>query len=150
MAALTPGTAAPPVPGVDFSRGPLTVFFYKVTCPVCQMAAPKAQRFEGAYPGGIVGVGQDPEDKLTAFDGAFGMSFPHLSDSPPYELSDAYGIRVVPTTFLVGTDGTILGSVESWDRDGLNALSARLAELAGAPYVPISERGDGLPPFRPG
>jgi thiol-disulfide isomerase/thioredoxin len=147
---LAPGTPAPPVPGVDFSKGPTALFFYKVTCPVCQMAAPKAETFERAYPGRIVGVGQDPDQKLTAFDRQFGMSFPHLTDSPPYELSNAYGIRVVPTTFLVDPGGIVLESVESWDRDSLNALSVRLAELTGAAFVPISEPGDGLPPFRPG
>src|ERR1700736_6395878 len=53
---LAVGSPAPPIPGVDFSAGPTTVFFYKVTCPVCQMASPKVQRFEEAYSGRIVGV----------------------------------------------------------------------------------------------
>jgi len=150
MPVLRPGAAAPAVDGVDFSAGPTAVFFYKVTCPVCQMAAPKAGAFATGYPGRIVGVGQDPVEKLAAFEAEYGMGFPSLSDAPPYDLSNAYGIETVPTTFLVGTDGTIVDTVESWDRDGLNRLSQELAGLTGRPYVPVSEQGDGLPPFRPG
>jgi peroxiredoxin len=141
---------APPIEGVDFGSGPMALFFYKVTCPVCQMAAPKFQGFESAYPGRIVGIGQDPEEKLASFGREFGVTFPSVVDPPPYELSNAYGISVVPTMFLVDRDGTIVDSVESWDREGINALSERLAGLSGAPYAEISDSTDGLPPFRPG
>ena len=64
MQALDPGSSAPPIPGVDFDTGPLALFFYKVTCPVCQLAAPKVAEFQRAYPGRIVGVGQDPEGRV--------------------------------------------------------------------------------------
>jgi peroxiredoxin len=150
MEPLAVGSPAPPVLGVDFASGPYVVLFYKVTCPVCQLAAPKVERFEQAYPGHVVGVGQDPPDRLEAFQHEYGMTFRSLADVEPYELSNAYGIRVVPTAFLVGTDGAIVQAVESWDRDGLNELSSRLSELTGSPYVAISEPADGLPSFRPG
>jgi peroxiredoxin len=150
VSALAVASKAPGIPGVDFEKAPLAVFFYKVTCPVCQMAAPKVQNFEAAYPGRIVGIGQDPREKLTAFEGEFGLTFPSLVDAPPYAVSNAYGIEVVPTTFLVDGEGTILDTVESWDRDGLNRISEGLAEITGAGYAEISNRSDGLPPFRPG
>lgn len=114
------------------------------------MAAAPASRFEQAYPGRIRGIGQDPEEKLADFDRTYGLGFPGIADLPPYEVSDAYGIRVVPTTFLVDTDGSIRDVVESWDRDGLNRLSKDLASLLGAEVATISEPSDGLPPFRPG
>ena len=150
MPPLHPGESAPPIDEVDFSQGPTALFFYKVTCPVCQMTAPKAAIFATAYPGRIVGIGQDPPDKLTAFDREFGLGLGSVSEQPPYPASEAYGVRVVPTMFLVGADGTILGSVESWDRDGFNSVSGQLAELSGLPFQPISRPGDGFPPFRPG
>jgi thiol-disulfide isomerase/thioredoxin len=146
---LQPGSEAPPVPGLEVSSGPKVLFFYKVTCPVCQMAAAPASRFEQAYPGRIRGIGQDPEERLAEFDRAYGLGFPSIADLPPYTISNAYGIRAVPTTFLV-EDGSILDTVESWDRDGLNRASKQLASMLGADYVSISEAGDGLPPFRPG
>ena len=150
MSALDPESTAPPITGVDFAAGPTVVFFYKVTCPVCQMAAPKVGEFERAYPGRIVGVGQDPEDKLAEFDRELEMGFGSVADLPPYELSNGYQIGVVPTLFLVSPEGVVLESVESWNRDGFNQVSKHLAALTGAEYAPISEPSDGLPSFRPG
>jgi peroxiredoxin len=150
VSALSVGSRAPAIPGVDFGSGPLALFFYKVTCPVCQIAAPKVQGFERSYPGRIVGIGQDPEDRLGSFGREYGMTFRSQSDLPPYDVSNAYGIEVVPTTFLVDGDGTILEGVESWDREGLNQLSKALAAATGSPFAEISNPSDGLPPFRPG
>jgi thiol-disulfide isomerase/thioredoxin len=150
LVTLQPGSTAPSLPGIDFSAGPTVLFFYKVTCPVCQMAAPPVSRFERAFPGRIRGIGQDPQEKLADFESAYALGFPSIPDLPPYEVSNAYGIRTVPTTFLVDSDSSILDTVESWDRDGLNRVSKELAALVGADFAQISEPGDGLPPFRPG
>ncbi len=149
MEPLAPGSAAPKAPAFDPADGPKVVFFYKVTCPTCQVAAPKVQAFEEAYPGRILGVGQDPKDKLLAFSREFGMTFRSVPDVAPYDISNRWGIRVVPTTFLVEND-VIVDTVESWDRDGLNGLSKRLADMVGSAYRQISDPGDRLPPFRPG
>jgi peroxiredoxin len=147
---LQPGVLTPPVPGIDFASGPTVLFFYKVTCPVCQMAAVPVSRFGQAYPERITGIGQDPPEKLAEFDRTYGLGFPVIADLPPYDLSSAYGIQAVPTTFLVGADGLIADVVESWDRDGLNRLSKEMATAIGAEFAQISDPGDGLPPFRPG
>jgi hypothetical protein len=150
MPPLHPGETAPLIDGVDFAAGPAALFFYKVTCPVCQMSAPKAAIFESAYPGRMVGIGQDPPEKLTAFDREFGLGLSSISEQPPYTASNAYGVRVVPTVVVIDAAGTVVRSVESWDRDGFNAASRDLAELSGLAFVPISQPGDGLPAFRPG
>ncbi|HEX9236031.1 MAG TPA: TlpA disulfide reductase family protein [Actinomycetota bacterium] len=150
MAPLAPGSTAPPIPGLRFEDGPRILFFYKVTCPVCQMAAPAVDAFGRAYPGRIVGIGQDPPAKLASFSHEYGMDFRVTTDEPPYPVSSGFGIETVPTTFLIDGGGSILDVVESWDRDGLNRLSKHLAELTGSEYAEISHQGDGLPPFRPG
>ncbi len=124
--------------------------FYKVTCPVCQMAAPKVDAMARAYPGRVVGVGQDPPDALERFGREFGMDVPAVPDLPPYEASNAYGIEAVPTLFVIDGTGTVADAVVSWDRDGYNRASARLAELLGVETVTVSEPSDGLPSFRPG
>jgi hypothetical protein len=150
MPPLAPGAVAPPIPGPGLEARPRAVFFYKVTCPICQLAAPQVQRIEDGNPGSVLGIGQDPADRLDAFAAEHGVTFRSLSESPPYGVSTAYGIRTVPTTFLVGREGTILRTVEAWDRDGLNGLSRHLSDLTGRPYAPVSDSDDGLPPFRPG
>jgi hypothetical protein len=153
MRIVTPigtGAVAPSIPGPASQDGPGAVFFYKVTCPVCQMAAPKVRAFGEAYPGHVVAVGQDPSDKLAAFDRAYGPGFPTISDPPPYALSDAFGIEVVPTLFVLDAGRTVVDVVESWDREGLNRASDTLAGLLGLTPRAISDPADGLPAFRPG
>ncbi len=147
--AIDVGAPSPRVPGATQS-GAHALLFYKVTCPTCQVAAPAMERFEIAYPGRIRGVGQDPDAALARFAGAFGMTFGSVADAPPYAFSDAYEIEHVPTLVIVDAEGTVADVVESWDRDGVNRGSARLASLLGAEPVTISEPGDGLPAFRPG
>jgi thiol-disulfide isomerase/thioredoxin len=150
MAAIEVGRSAPPVPGVAFGDGPLALVFYKVTCPVCQMAAPKVEIMARAYPGRVVGVGQDPPDALERFGREFGMDVSAVPDLPPYDASNAYGIESVPTLFVIDATGTVADTVVSWDRAGYNRASAGLAELLGIEPVTVSESSDGLPPFRPG
>jgi thiol-disulfide isomerase/thioredoxin len=146
---LEPGSVAPEIRGSEREDGPRVVMFYKVTCPTCQLAAPVAGRLAERFPGHFVGVGQDPVEKLDQFAEDLGTTFPALSDEPPYDVSNAYGVRTVPTLFVLD-EGRVVDVVESWDRDGWNRAAARLAELTGQQPEPISADGDGLPPFRPG
>jgi thiol-disulfide isomerase/thioredoxin len=146
---IAPGTAAPAIPGIDFAASPTALFFYKVTCPVCQMAAPIARSIAEAYPGRVTAVGQDPPDKLASFDRQYGLGIEPRPDLPPYPVSNAYGIRVVPTLFLIDTAGTISDVVESWDRDGYRRLSKGLADLLGTEPAKLGIPTT-LPSFRPG
>lgn len=146
---LQPEAAAPEVPGVDLSSGSKAIFFYKITCPTCQLAAPVAERLHGTFPQHFVAVAQDPPERVSEFEEEYGTTFGSVTDAPPYPLSDAYGIEVVPTLFLV-EDGVVTDVAESWDRDGWNRLGSRLAGALGQSILPLSEEGDGLPPFRPG
>jgi hypothetical protein len=147
--ALPTGARAPDVPGADLSSGPKALFFYKVTCPTCQIAAPVAERLFGTFPDRFVAVVQDPPERVEGFAEEYGTTFQSVTDAPPYELSDAFGIEVVPTLFLV-EDGSVTDVVESWDRDGWNRVASRLAGALGQSLAPLSEESDGLPAFRPG
>jgi thiol-disulfide isomerase/thioredoxin len=150
MAVIAVGDAAPLVPGGVVHEGPVALVFYKVTCPVCQMAAPKIDQMARSYPGRVVGVGQDPPDELERFGRDFRMDTAAVADVPPYDVSNAYGIETVPTLFVIDGAGVVVDTVVSWDRAGYNRASARLAELLGVEPVTVSDPSDGLPPFRPG
>src|SRR5438046_200637 len=97
---IGPGAAAPSIEGVP-DAGARAIVFYKVTCPVCQMAAPKVQAMTDAYPDHVVAVGQDPPDRLAAFGDEFGMQLSPVPDLAPFDASQGYGVRTVPTVFLV-------------------------------------------------
>lgn len=147
--AITVGARAPEVRDVEVD-GPRGYVFYKVTCSVTKMAGPPIAALGHAYPGAIVGVGQDPPEELTAFAEELEWGFPQIPDLAPYEVSDAFGIRSAPTLVVVDREGTVVDVVESWDRDGINRASAALAGLIGAEPVVVSTPDDGLPDFKPG
>jgi hypothetical protein len=146
--AIAVGSPAPPV--VAAPAGPHALVFYKVTCPTCQMAAPAFDRLAAASGGAVLGIGQDPADRLAAFGREFGASFPSEPDLAPYPVSEAYGIEHVPTLVVVDGDGRVADVVESWDREGANRAGAALGGLLGREPIPVSDPGDGLPAFRPG
>jgi thiol-disulfide isomerase/thioredoxin len=148
MTVIAPGNDAPPIGEVGLD-GARALWFHKVTCPVCQLAAPVAEKLSKAFPGRVVGVGQDPEDALRSFQLTHGITFDVVQDPKPYRASDAYGLVTVPTLVLV-EDGRAVDVVQSWDRDGYNRVAARLADLGGDGPVEVSTPADGLPPFRPG
>jgi thiol-disulfide isomerase/thioredoxin len=141
---------APEIPGVAFGSGPVGLFFYKVTCSTCQMAAPTMQHFDRAFPGRVVGIGQDRASDLAQFADEYEMGIASVEDTPPYPVSDAYAVQSVPTLYLVGNDARVIESVGAWDRDGFNRVASILAELTGGEPVLVSTPGDGHPDFKSG
>lgn len=147
--AIAIGARAPGVEGVE-ARGPKALVFFKVTCGATKLATPAVERLARAYPGRVVGVGQDPEPDLDAFAREFGLSLLLVADLEPYPASDAYGIVSAPTVIAIDADGLVADVAESWDRAAWNRLSATLAGLVGVEPEVVSEPGDGLPEFKPG
>ena len=123
--------------------GATVLAFFKTTCPVCQMVAPKVEAMarSGAR---VVAIGEDPAPALAAYRTRHGQDVRTLTEPAPYRVSAAYGLTSVPTIVLVGENGVVRDAVVGWDREGWN----RLAAAAGG--APVSTEGDGLPPYRPG
>lgn len=146
---LAIGDRAPQVPGAP-TDGARALVFFKVTCPTCQLAAPKLEAFQRAYSGHVHAVGQDPDAALAAFGDEYGFSIPITSDGPPYDISNAFDIETVPTMIVIDAEAMVVDVVEAWDRDGLNRASTTLAALLDVAPALISEPSDGLPAFKPG
>ena len=146
---LATGDLAPPIDGVTVG-GPHALVFFKVTCSTTQLATPAIERLARAYPGSVVGIGQDPRSALDAFARDYGLTLPLVPDLDPYEASDAYGITSAPTAVAVGANAQVLDVAESWDREAWNRLAATFAgALEVAPAI-VSDPDDGLPDFKPG
>ena len=126
-----------------WAAGRTVLVFFKVTCPVCHMVAPKVAALADAGVR-VLAIGQDPPAKLVAYAEDKAQPVPTLSEVAPYPVSSSFGVSSVPTVFDVGPDGVVLDAVGAWDRYRWNAVAA----AHGAP--PVSFDGDGLPPFRPG
>src|SRR4051812_45719685 len=165
MPALEAGSTAPEIilpvmGGGTFTlsearkQGPVALAFFKVSCPVCQMAFPFFERLHQAYRGKnvrVIGISQDSAQDTAAFAKQFGITFPlALDDKKTYPASNAYGLTNVPTLFLVGPDGMIEVSSVSWSRDELEDVSRRLANASAANAVTIVRPEDNVPAFKPG
>jgi peroxiredoxin len=166
MPALEAGVQAPEielsyVDGGKFSlkearkRGPVVATFYKVSCPVTQMALPFLDRIFRAYSksGAFtwVGISQDNAADTKAFNREFGVTFPvALDPAGKYPASNAYGLTNVPTVFLISKDGGIEFSTVSWSRADVEQLNRRLANISDMPAEQVFRSGESVPEFKPG
>jgi len=126
--------------------------FYKDTCPVCQFTLPFLERIYQGVKGKLTfwAVSQDDAPKAKGFARDHGLSFPQAIDKPGYPVSNAYGIRTVPTTFLIEPGGKILKIIEGFARKDLEDLARDLGKLVGVPAPAVFKPGDDAPALRPG
>jgi peroxiredoxin len=166
MPALEAGVQAPEIELQDvdshkFSlkearkKGPVVAAFFKVSCPVCQLAFPYLERIFNAYERSgkftFVGVSQDNATDTKTFNRRFGVTFPVLLDpAGKYPASNAYKLTNVPTVFLISTEGGIEFSSVSWSKADMEQLGRRLANIGGMPVEQIFQPGEKVPEFKPG
>lgn len=165
MPALAAGVRAPDIKlnfldGRKFSlqdalkQGPVVAAFFKVSCPICQMAFPYIERLFKAYGESgkitVLSVSQDNAADTRAFNREFGITMPALLDEKPYPVSAAYGLTNVPTVFLISAEGEIESSTVSWSKAEMLELNQRLAQLAGTRPAQLFQPGEQVSDFRPG
>ncbi len=166
MPALEAGVQAPEIElqyldGSRFSlkearkKGPVVAAFFKISCPVCQMAFPYLERVFKAYEKTgkltFVGVSQDNAADTKAFNRQFGVTFPVLLDpAGKYLVSNAYGLTNVPTVFLVSPAGEIEFSSVSWSRADVEELNRRLAKVSEVSTAEIFRPGEKVADYKPG
>jgi peroxiredoxin len=166
MPALEAGVQAPEIElqlltGQKFSlkeartKGPVVAVFYKVSCPVCQMALPFLDRIFKAYGNSgkftFVGISQDNAADTQAFSRKFGVTFPVLLDPVgKYPVSNAYGLTNVPTTFLISAEGGIDFATVSWSKADVEQLNRRLALVANETPAQVFLPNEKVSEFKPG
>lgn len=164
MSALPAGSKAPaftlPLLGggtfdlaAALKQGPVVLVFFKISCPVCQMALPFYQRAFLAYGAGaqVIGVSQDGAENTQKFCDRFGVTFPVALDDPAtYPASNAYGLTNVPTMFWIAPDGKIEISAVSWDKGEFELAAGRMSAGANLPGISLFRPGEQVPAFRPG
>lgn len=165
MPALEAGVRAPEInlslaDGRKFSlsqalkKGPVVAAFFKVSCPVCQLALPYLERIHKAYRSGgkftFLGVSQDNAADTEAFNRQFGVTFPVLLEEKGYAVSNAYGLTNVPTVFMISPAGEIEFSSVSWSKAEMQELNRKLAKLNNTAPAAIFAAGEQVPEFKPG
>ncbi len=136
-------------------KGPVVAAFFKVSCPVCQLAFPYLERIFKAYAKNakftLVGVSQDNAADTKAFNREFGVTFPVLLDEiGKYPASKTYGLTNVPTVFVISPEGEIESSTVGWSKADMNELNQKLARLSNTGPIQIFPPGEKVPEFKPG
>ena len=150
---LAEGTAAPDFQLGDLrltealKSGPMLLAFFKISCPTCQLAMPFLQRLaDAAGPESprLVAISQDNATATGQFAAHFRIGLETLLDEAPgYRVSNLYGLRNVPTLYLIEPDGCISMAMSGFSKAHLEALGER---YGGSPFRP----GEQVPAMRPG
>src|SRR5262249_26462431 len=137
MTNIRSGSSAPnfSVSGLDgkafelnslLEHGPVVAAFFKISCPVCQFTAPFLQRLFQHYGGDgvtFLGISQDDLKATAKFASEFGLTFPIAVDAKGYPASNAYGLTMVPTIFLIDTDATAKISSMGFNKQDLESIA---------------------------
>jgi peroxiredoxin len=164
MATLTSGKKAPPfeleaVEGAKLSlagslaQGPALVAFFKVSCPTCQFTFPFMERIYQQFRAHgiqVVGISQDDATYSRRFAKQNGATFPVLIDAYPYETSRQFGVKYVPTLFLIMPDGRIELMSDGFSKVDLLEIQKLLAQRFSVTPPALFQPSDGVPEFKPG
>jgi thiol-disulfide isomerase/thioredoxin len=135
------GTPLPSVATVDVAHRPASlaevtrghaalVALWATWCPTCEKELAALDRLQGEVGSRALVVGVavgEPYDKVVSYLRPRGLRYHQLIDEE-FALADALGTKRVPTTLVIGKDGTVRYSGGSLDRDALAAFRHALAE----------------------
>jgi peroxiredoxin len=149
--AAAPGFALPRLDGGEASlqqitsAGPALLVFFKISCPVCQLALPFYERLSKSGALAVYGVSQNDASDTRGFAQRYGLMFPMLLDleNTGYPVSNAYGLTNVPTAFLVEPGGLIAQTIHGWNKSEVTALGS-------AKGVSVFRPGDQVPEWKAG
>ncbi|MGQ9916074.1 MAG: TlpA family protein disulfide reductase [Bryobacteraceae bacterium] len=124
--------------------GPAAIVFFKAGCPTCQLALPFLDRLTGS-PLRVYAISQDDAARTREFLRQFPLKMPVLLDaaSAGYPASNAYGIRYVPTLFVIESGGKVSTVCEAFDRGAYESLGRRAGRT-------LFESGEAVPLYKPG
>jgi peroxiredoxin len=136
-------------------QGPVVAAFFKVSCPVCQFTFPFLERLFKRYGGGgvtFLGISQDDTGDTKEFAKEFGVTFPMALDEKKkgYPASNAYGLTMVPTIFLIEPGGEVKVSCMGFDKKDLESIGAALAERKKIEPAVLFRPNESVPASKPG
>jgi peroxiredoxin len=139
--------------GKLLEKGPVVAAFFKISCPVCQFTFPFLQRLAERYAGDsatVIGVSQDDARGTAEFNREYGVTFPTLLDDAGYPISNAYGLSMVPTIFLIEPDGKVKVSCMGFDKADLEKIAAELSQRRKIAAAPLFRADEVIPAQKPG
>lgn len=165
MTTINAGNAAPEfslksLQGKDYSlaklleKGPVVAAFFKVSCPVCQFTLPFIQRLADRYSGDsatVLTISQDDAKSTASFNKEYGLNLLTLLDDPKdFLASNAYGLSMVPTIFLIEPDGKVKVSCMGFGKADLEQIAAELSTRRKIAAAPFFRANEVIPATKPG
>jgi peroxiredoxin len=127
----TPGSGK--VRLLDYRGQVVLINFWATWCPPCLEEMPAMERLYRQHRDlgfTLVAVSVDADSKLVApFVTAHKFTFPVALD-PSMSMANTYGVRALPSTFIVARDGTLAALAigpRHWDNDAAHSLIEGLA-----------------------
>jgi peroxiredoxin len=139
--------------GKLLEKGPVVAVFYKISCPVCQFSLPYLQRLAERYSGDsatVLGISQDDARGTKEFNREYGVTFLTLLDDAGYPVSNAYGLSMVPTIFLIEPDYKLKVSCMGFDKGDLEKIAAELSQRRKIAAAPLFRPDEVIPAQKPG
>jgi peroxiredoxin len=155
---LAPNFSLPSLEGKQFSlsealaRAPVVLSFFKVSCPVCQFTYPFLERLFRRYgrEAAFLAVSQDNAGASRDFAKKYGVTFPVLVDDANYLVSNAYGLSMVPTVFLIEPEGEVRISSMGFVKADLESVADALADRQRVAHSPVFLATESVPAVKPG
>ena len=134
-------------------KGPVVAAFFKISCPICQFTLPYIQRLADRYAGDnvtILTISQDDAKSTTSFNKEYKLTLPTLVDDPGYPVSNAYGLSMVPTIFLIEPDGKVKVSCMGFGKADLEQIADELSTRSKITAAPLFHANEVIPATKPG
>ena len=129
------------------------MMFVKVGCPTCEYSLPLIDRIFRNYPQSSVSMVVVAQERESGARRLIREGDLHLTvglDSSPHSIGESYGVSYVPTFFYIRPDGTLENAIESFAREELKEINAKIAQEGEVAVLPFFSPDEGVPAFRPG
>ena len=137
---------------VEWTRnGPVLIVFVEADCPTSRMTLERLEVLKEPFAAAgatIVAIHQDSPRTALATMHECRSTVATVVEEPPYATADAYGVRTVPTSFLISDEGAVLGSVEGWSQRDFDEIVTVVSEATGH-VLDVSVTADS-PVMKPG
>jgi thiol-disulfide isomerase/thioredoxin len=134
---LSAVSGALPATGIGELKGRVVVVdFWATWCMACRMATPKLTSWQakfGAQGLSVIGITDDPVAEASQGARSFGMRYAAIGTDPSYSTQRAFGVRALPTVFVIDKKGVIRDVSVGFDPRREAEIEALLTRLLAEP-----------------